>query len=282
MHYVHVDRSGGSASAIRDISGSKLFRNGRGLDTDHSSLLDCLPAIASSSAQQIAVLYLGAWEHLISTSEGLPPLVVSTSEGLPSGRQHMILRRVSSPRTSLYYSLYDAWCPDPLSATYPKDTRTKCQPVWAPGVGRGSNNKEGKVVNSAAGFCGKNYSSVTLTPPLATHQGELGSIPSWFTPDFRNWESCRVMPLANRVQSLAGSLDFGKWELCWTMSLVGGFSRGSPISPTPSLRRHLLFTFIALIGSEDLAVKNRPNLFTRALTYCSSLILLTTYYIFSS
>ncbi|KAJ8885219.1 hypothetical protein PR048_011415, partial [Dryococelus australis] len=38
---------------------------------------------------------------------------------------------------------------------------------------------------------------------LASHQGELRSIPGWVTPDFRNWESCQTMPL------------------------VGGFSQGS-------------------------------------------------------
>ncbi|KAJ8869387.1 hypothetical protein PR048_030963 [Dryococelus australis] len=41
---------------------------------------------------------------------------------------------------------------------------------------------------------------------LASHQGEPGSIPGWITPDFY------------------------KWELCQTMLLVDGFSRGSPVS----------------------------------------------------
>ncbi|KAJ8883248.1 hypothetical protein PR048_015089 [Dryococelus australis] len=36
---------------------------------------------------------------------------------------------------------------------------------------------------------------------------------------------------ANRVQSLTGSPDFRKWESCRTMPLVGGPSRGSPVSP---------------------------------------------------
>ncbi|KAJ8872421.1 hypothetical protein PR048_026025 [Dryococelus australis] len=49
--------------------------------------------------------------------------------------------------------------------------------------------------------------------PLASHQGEPGSIP-------------------------AGSPDFRKWKLCRTMPLVGGSSRGSPVSPTSSLRRY--------------------------------------------
>ncbi|KAJ8882999.1 hypothetical protein PR048_014838 [Dryococelus australis] len=42
---------------------------------------------------------------------------------------------------------------------------------------------------------------------LASHQGDPGSIPGQVTPDFRIWESCRTVPF------------------------VGGFSRGSPVSP---------------------------------------------------
>ncbi|KAJ8893541.1 hypothetical protein PR048_006139 [Dryococelus australis] len=41
---------------------------------------------------------------------------------------------------------------------------------------------------------------------------------------------------ANRVQSSAGSLpDFRKWESCRTIPLVGGFSRGSPVSSRPCI-----------------------------------------------
>ncbi|KAJ8866150.1 hypothetical protein PR048_033674 [Dryococelus australis] len=58
---------------------------------------------------------------------------------------------------------------------------------------------------------------------------------------------------ANRVQSPAGSPDFCKWESCRTMPLVGGFSRGSPVSPAPSFRSCSIFTLITLIGSQDLA-----------------------------
>ncbi|KAJ8868788.1 hypothetical protein PR048_030328 [Dryococelus australis] len=46
----------------------------------------------------------------------------------------------------------------------------------------------------------------------------------------------------------------------------GGFSRGSPVSPAHSFRRLSIFTSITLIGSQDLAVKSRPNLFTTQLT----------------
>ncbi|KAJ8871991.1 hypothetical protein PR048_028331 [Dryococelus australis] len=48
------------------------------------------------------------------------------------------------------------------------------------------------------------YEAVSL---LASHKGDPGSIPGRVT------------------------LDFPMWELCRTMPLVGGFSRGSPVSP---------------------------------------------------
>ncbi|KAJ8866694.1 hypothetical protein PR048_032555 [Dryococelus australis] len=70
---------------------------------------------------------------------------------------------------------------------------------------------------------------------------------------------------ANRLQSPAGSPDFRRWESCWMMPLVGGFSRGSPVSPAPSFRRRSVFTSITLIGFRDLAVKSLPNLFTHSL-----------------
>ncbi|KAJ8897339.1 hypothetical protein PR048_002685 [Dryococelus australis] len=75
-----------------------------------------------------------------------------------------------------------------------------------------------------------------------SHYGEPGSI------------SCRVPPV------------FRMWESCRTILLVGGFLRGSPVSPTPSFRRCSILTSIALIGSQDLAVKSCPNLFTHSLT----------------
>ncbi|KAJ8891825.1 hypothetical protein PR048_004379, partial [Dryococelus australis] len=57
----------------------------------------------------------------------------------------------------------------------------------------------------------------------------------------------------SRVQSPVGSPDFRKWESCRTMPLVGGFSRGYPVSPAPSFQRRSIFTSITLIGSQDLA-----------------------------
>ncbi|KAJ8867392.1 hypothetical protein PR048_031193 [Dryococelus australis] len=75
---------------------------------------------------------------------------------------------------------------------------------------------------------------------------EPGSIPAGPLPDFRMWESRRTMPL------------------------VGGFSRGSPVSPTLSFRRCSALTSITLIGSQDLAVKSRPKLFTHCMLHKSS------------
>ncbi|KAJ8892667.1 hypothetical protein PR048_005248 [Dryococelus australis] len=59
--------------------------------------------------------------------------------------------------------------------------------------------------------------------------------------------------LANWVRFSAGPPDFRKWESCWTMPLVGEFSRGSPVSATPSFRSHPILTSITLIGSQELA-----------------------------
>ncbi|KAJ8874259.1 hypothetical protein PR048_025102 [Dryococelus australis] len=72
---------------------------------------------------------------------------------------------------------------------------------------------------------------------------------------------------ANRVQYPAGSPDFRKWESCRTMPLVGGFSRGSPVSPASSFRRLSISTSITLVGYEDLNVKSCTNLFTSSVNF---------------
>ncbi|KAJ8880270.1 hypothetical protein PR048_016736 [Dryococelus australis] len=77
---------------------------------------------------------------------------------------------------------------------------------------------------------------------LASHQGEPGSIPGRFT----------------------GSSQAG---IVLEVPLVGGFPRGSPVSPAPSLRRRSILASITLIGSQGLAVKSCPNLFTHSLTH---------------
>ncbi|KAJ8897856.1 hypothetical protein PR048_003209 [Dryococelus australis] len=71
---------------------------------------------------------------------------------------------------------------------------------------------------------------------LASHQGEPGSIPGRVTPDFRNWESCRAIPL------------------------VGGVFSWISRSPHPcipaSLHSHFNSSSSALITS---LLKSRPN-----------------------
>ncbi|KAJ8878880.1 hypothetical protein PR048_019479 [Dryococelus australis] len=74
--------------------------------------------------------------------------------------------------------------------------------------------------------------------------------------------ACSPSTKANRVQSPTGSPDLREWESCRKTPLVGGSSRDLPLPLPPPLRRRSIFTSIALIGSQDLAVKSRPNLFT--------------------
>ncbi|KAJ8871590.1 hypothetical protein PR048_027916 [Dryococelus australis] len=75
--------------------------------------------------------------------------------------------------------------------------------------------------------------------------------------------ACSPLTKANRFQFPAWSLpDFLMWESCRTMSLVDGFSRRFPVFTVLSFRCRSIPTSITLIGSQDLAVKNRPNLFT--------------------
>ncbi|KAJ8885946.1 hypothetical protein PR048_012152 [Dryococelus australis] len=73
---------------------------------------------------------------------------------------------------------------------------------------------------------------VVVVSLLASHQGDPGSIPGRVTPDFRKCKSC------------------------YTMSLVGGFSRGSPVSPALSFRCCPILISVILIGSHDLDVKS--------------------------
>ncbi|KAJ8883002.1 hypothetical protein PR048_014841 [Dryococelus australis] len=56
----------------------------------------------------------------------------------------------------------------------------------------------------------------------------------------------------NRARFRMGSPpNFRMWGSCQTMPLVGGFSRGSPVSPTLTLQRYSIPRF-TLIGSQDL------------------------------
>ncbi|KAJ8866273.1 hypothetical protein PR048_032116 [Dryococelus australis] len=65
---------------------------------------------------------------------------------------------------------------------------------------------------------------------------------------------------ANRVQSRLGHRIFAQVGIVPDDAVV----QGSPVSPTSSFRRCSILTSITLIGSQDLAVKSRPNVFTHS------------------
>ncbi|KAJ8876126.1 hypothetical protein PR048_024035 [Dryococelus australis] len=77
-------------------------------------------------------------------------------------------------------------------------------------------------------------------------------------------DTCTSFPTkANQTQYPTRSLpDFRIWESCRTMALVGGFSRESLVSPALPFRRCSMLTSVALTGSQDPAVKSRPDIFT--------------------
>ncbi|KAJ8880621.1 hypothetical protein PR048_017091 [Dryococelus australis] len=102
--------------------------------------------------------------------------------------------------------------------------------------------REGERPSRSYGNRFAQFPNKTLGLP-AFHQGDPCSIPGRVTPNPRMWESCRTMPL------------------------VGGSPRGPPASqPHPQFRRCSILTSIAIIGSQDLDVKSRPNLFTHSTT----------------
>ncbi|KAJ8898275.1 hypothetical protein PR048_003635 [Dryococelus australis] len=82
-----------------------------------------------------------------------------------------------------------------------------------------------------------NRTAVSL---LASHQGDPGSISGRVTPDLRMWESCRTTPL------------------------VGGFSRGFPVSLALSFSAapYSLQSLSSTLDSQDLDVESRPKLST--------------------
>ncbi|KAJ8898214.1 hypothetical protein PR048_003574 [Dryococelus australis] len=86
-----------------------------------------------------------------------------------------------------------------------------------------------------------------------------------FSPIFKGLRLAHSPPSkANRVQSPAGSLpDFHKWESCWTMPLVGGFTLGSLVSPALAFQHCSILTSSSSLKTSLLrAAKNlstQPN-----------------------
>ncbi|KAJ8873772.1 hypothetical protein PR048_024606 [Dryococelus australis] len=75
--------------------------------------------------------------------------------------------------------------------------------------------------------------------------------------------ACPPPTKPNRVQCPVGSLRmFACGNRAGRCRWSAGFFRGSPVSPTHSFRRCSILISTTLIGSQDLDVKNHPNLFT--------------------
>ncbi|KAJ8894947.1 hypothetical protein PR048_000254 [Dryococelus australis] len=92
----------------------------------------------------------------------------------------------------------------------------------------------------AASKCGCGDCVITRhVTTLASHQGEPGLIPGGVT-EFSS---------GNRAEKCR-----------WSAGFLGDLS----FPPAPSFQRCSIFTSITLIGSQDVAVKSRPNLFTRS------------------
>ncbi|KAJ8891250.1 hypothetical protein PR048_010766 [Dryococelus australis] len=67
--------------------------------------------------------------------------------------------------------------------------------------------------------------------------------------------AARFPPRRTEFNHRPSHSDFRTWESYWTMPLVGGFSRGYPVSPAHAFRSCSILTSDALIGSHYLAVK---------------------------
>ncbi|KAJ8876818.1 hypothetical protein PR048_021265 [Dryococelus australis] len=93
-----------------------------------------------------------------------------------------------------------------------------------------SDRPPGVSLFAISSHSGPRWRAVSL---LASHQGDPGSIPGRVTPDFRMWESFRTMPL------------------------IGGSSRGSPVSSAPPFRDCSIPTSITLICSQGLDFLNQ-------------------------
>ncbi|KAJ8888175.1 hypothetical protein PR048_007662 [Dryococelus australis] len=115
----------------------------------------------------------------------------------------------------------------------------------------------------SVGACDRNRRR-PIGPYHTGHYPVLYSIDYW--PVINQWRTELILTHSNvlyprshpskatRVQHPARSPDFREWESCRTMPLVGGFSRGSPVSPAPSFRRRFIYTSITLCISLDIPV----------------------------
>ncbi|KAJ8887789.1 hypothetical protein PR048_014007 [Dryococelus australis] len=99
----------------------------------------------------------------------------------------------------------------------------------------------------------------------------LGGIAIPPPPPFPNNNSTRILttrrlpPRRSGFQSPAGPLRiFACGNRAGRCRWSGGFSRGSPVPPAISFRRCVILTSFTCIGSQDLDVTSRPNIFTHS------------------
>ncbi|KAJ8870617.1 hypothetical protein PR048_029640 [Dryococelus australis] len=99
-----------------------------------------------------------------------------------------------------------------------------------------------------------NYLLAILRSPAYTRASDVRSLAAAPERATVAKRLARLPPTkANMAQSLAGSPDFRMWESCRMMPLFGEFSQRSPVSPTLPFRRCSILTSVTLIGSQDLA-----------------------------
>ncbi|KAJ8887809.1 hypothetical protein PR048_014027 [Dryococelus australis] len=156
----------------------------------------------------------------LGINPGLPRWEVSPGE--PSGSLN-----VTAP----------SWCPRPLSALQPNAVAlVKAAPLLLI-----------PVVALSGDVSLSHHSGI---PVVTAFLNLLAPTVFVFTPLYAILPFNGVANKVNQVQSTPGSLDSRKWESCRTMVLVGGISRGYPVSPAPSFRHRSIFTL-----SPSLALK---------------------------
>ncbi|KAJ8887826.1 hypothetical protein PR048_014044 [Dryococelus australis] len=120
------------------------------------------------------------------------------------------------------------------------------------GFQKGSLYREQPIVARDGTSCSKPQSESAVERAVLA---ALTAVPMSRLRLCRRGQGGRTVSLLASQQSTTGSPDFPKQESCRTMPLVGGSSRGPPVSPTPSFWRRSILTSITLIGCQDLAVK---------------------------
>ncbi|KAJ8872842.1 hypothetical protein PR048_026458 [Dryococelus australis] len=155
----------------------------------------------------------------------------------------------------------------PMSVNATEDPNAKLRTLKT-----ASANRHFKIYRKAEVPDRWHYKNSPRAPPLllvADHGYAFDDLYAAEAAFIKEWHIILVSLLAYH-QGDPGSVrgrDFHMWDSGRTMSLVGEFSRGSPVSPALSFRRCSIRTSITLIGSQDMDVKSRPNIFTHSTSF---------------